>query len=97
VTHRKPNEARSALVTIEDWLTAECEAFRAHLHALGEAHDLLAGEDFLDAHAVPARAVRRPERKGFGSLLIETSFGDDGESCIEFRPDGLRCVLELPL
>jgi two-component sensor histidine kinase len=34
-----------------------------------------------------------PTRKGFGSRLIETSFG--GSGAIDYRPDGLRCRLEL--
>jgi len=40
-------------------------------------------------------AVTAPERKGFGSLLIETSGG--GETCVDYRPDGVRCRLEVPL
>jgi len=38
--------------------------------------------------------VTVPERKGFGSLLIESS-GDDGR--LDFRPDGVRCSLNLSL
>jgi PAS domain S-box-containing protein len=41
--------------------------------------------------------VTVPERKGFGSLLIEQSFIGYGETSFEFRPDGLRCSLELSL
>jgi PAS domain S-box-containing protein len=41
--------------------------------------------------------VVAPERKGFGSLLIEQSFAASGESCFEYRPDGLQCSLEIPL
>ena len=37
--------------------------------------------------------IRVPERKGFGSLLIQ-SVGE-GETCLDFRPDGLRCLLDL--
>jgi PAS domain S-box-containing protein len=39
--------------------------------------------------------VKIPARKGFGSLLIESSFAGEGESSIEFAPGGLRCVLNL--
>ena len=39
--------------------------------------------------------VTVPERKGFGSLLIEQSFSGEGENCVDFRPDGVRCSLEL--
>ena len=38
-----------------------------------------------------------PERKGFGSLLIERSFSGEGESRVDFRADGVRCSLELSL
>jgi PAS domain S-box-containing protein len=38
--------------------------------------------------------VREPERKGFGSLLIQST--GEGETCFNYRADGLRCVLELP-
>jgi len=34
--------------------------------------------------------VSVPERKGFGSLLIEQSLGGQGESRLEFSPEGLR-------
>ena len=40
-------------------------------------------------------AVTAPGRKGFGSLLIEQSFSGEGESRVDFRPDGLCCLLEL--
>jgi two-component sensor histidine kinase len=40
--------------------------------------------------------VVAPTRKGFGSRLIEASFGH-GETCLDFRADGLRCSFELPL
>ena len=41
--------------------------------------------------------VTVPEHKGFGSLLIEQSFSCEGESRVDFRPDGVRCSLELSL
>jgi two-component sensor histidine kinase len=41
--------------------------------------------------------VAAPTRKGFGSLLIETSFGGSDQPSVEFRPQGLRCFLDLPL
>jgi PAS domain S-box-containing protein len=37
--------------------------------------------------------VKTPRRKGFGSLLIQSS--GEGETCLDFRPGGLRCLLEL--
>ena len=41
--------------------------------------------------------VTAPQRKGFGSVLIEQSFLGYGETFFDFRPDGLRCSLELSL
>jgi two-component sensor histidine kinase len=39
--------------------------------------------------------VTVPQRKGFGSLLIE-SIGE-GESVVDYRPDGVRGLLNLGL
>jgi two-component sensor histidine kinase len=41
--------------------------------------------------------VAAPTHKGFGSLLIETSFEDVGRPCVEFRPEGVECFLEFAL
>jgi two-component sensor histidine kinase len=41
--------------------------------------------------------VTVPQRKGFGSLLIAQSFAGYGETSVEFRRDGLRCLLEISL
>jgi PAS domain S-box-containing protein len=41
--------------------------------------------------------VTGPQRKGFGSVLIEQSFVGYGETLFDFQPDGLRCSLELSL
>jgi PAS domain S-box-containing protein len=43
--------------------------------------------------------VRPPARSGFGSRLIARSFGAEsgGEARIDFRPEGVRCSLKLPL
>ena len=40
--------------------------------------------------------VSQPASKGFGSRLIDATFGD-GETCLDFQADGLRCSLELRL
>ncbi|HWY60318.1 MAG TPA: PAS domain S-box protein [Rhizomicrobium sp.] len=41
-------------------------------------------------------AVGAPARKGFGSTLIERALHQEqGRSCIEFRPEGVRCMLEM--
>jgi two-component sensor histidine kinase len=34
---------------------------------------------------------------GFGSLLIETRFEDLDRPCVEFRPEGVECLLEFAL
>jgi PAS domain S-box-containing protein len=39
--------------------------------------------------------VTAPERKGFGSLLIEQSFAQEGETHFQYEPDGLKCSLEV--
>jgi two-component sensor histidine kinase len=39
--------------------------------------------------------VSAPGRKGLGSLLIEQSLGGQGESRLEFSPEGLWCCLHL--
>jgi PAS domain S-box-containing protein len=41
--------------------------------------------------------VTPPQRKGFGSVLVEQSFAGSGETLFDFQPDGLRCSLELSL
>lgn len=41
--------------------------------------------------------VSVPERKGFGSLLIQQGFSGFGETRLDFRPDGLRCSLDISL
>jgi two-component sensor histidine kinase len=40
-----------------------------------------------------------PERRGFGSRLIESSAAADlgGTARLDFRPEGLRCLIEAPL
>jgi len=45
------------------------------------------------------RPVSPPERRGFGTLLIERAAAYElgGESRLEFRPDGLRYRLDVPL
>ncbi len=43
--------------------------------------------------------VTVPERKGFGSRLIEQGFviQHDGSALLDYRPDGLCCTIELEL
>jgi len=47
----------------------------------------------LTWHETGGPPVTVPKRKGFGSLLIKSS-GDDG-SRIDFRSDGVRCLLSV--
>ena len=44
-------------------------------------------------------SVAAPERKGFGTTLIQRGFTSQlgGSANIEFLPDGLRCTLECPV
>ncbi|HET8729082.1 MAG TPA: PAS domain-containing protein [Alphaproteobacteria bacterium] len=43
--------------------------------------------------------VGTPDRRGFGSALIERSLAHelDGKATLDFNPDGVRCVMEIPL
>jgi PAS domain S-box-containing protein len=41
--------------------------------------------------------VTMPRHKGFGSLLIEQSFSGEGKSCVDYQPDGVRCVMDISL
>jgi two-component sensor histidine kinase len=43
--------------------------------------------------------VKPPMKKGFGAALIERSMAYelDGEARLDYRPEGLRCVLSFPL
>jgi PAS domain S-box-containing protein len=42
--------------------------------------------------------VKSPERKGFGSFLLEHVLeGEPGATCFEFMPEGLACTFEVPL
>ena len=43
--------------------------------------------------------VAKPVRKGFGTTLLARTFGTDsaGRTVVDFRPEGLRCLIELRL
>jgi two-component sensor histidine kinase len=42
--------------------------------------------------------VGKPSRSGFGSALIERALRQEqGQSCFEFRPEGVVCTLEIKL
>jgi len=49
----------------------------------------------LTWHETGGPPVTIPKRKGFGSLLIESS--GDSDSRLDFRPDGVRCSLNVSL
>jgi two-component sensor histidine kinase len=53
----------------------------------------------LQWHETGGPAVTSPERKGFGTTLIQRGLTSQlgGSANIEFLPDGLRCTLECPL
>ncbi|HET6469265.1 MAG TPA: CheR family methyltransferase, partial [Geminicoccaceae bacterium] len=53
----------------------------------------------LDWHETGGPGVAAPARKGFGSKLIEhgLAFELQGSARLEFRPDGVQAVLEVPL
>jgi len=44
-------------------------------------------------------SVATPERKGFGTTLIQRGLAGQvgGSANVEFAPDGLRCTLECPV
>ncbi|HZH50769.1 MAG TPA: CHASE domain-containing protein [Microvirga sp.] len=44
-------------------------------------------------------AVNPPTRRGFGSRLIERSFAMElgGQARLEFRPEGVRCMVDAPI
>ena len=45
------------------------------------------------------RKIEPPTRRGFGRILLERVFAQDvgGSVTAEFKPDGLKCCLELPV
>jgi two-component sensor histidine kinase len=52
----------------------------------------------LTWHELGGPPVVPPERKGFGSFLIERALqGGGGKSTLEFNPNGLVCMLEVGL
>jgi len=59
----------------------------------GEAHSLKL--EWRESGGPPTEA---PARKGFGSTLIERALRQEqGQSCFEFRPEGVICSLEMKL
>lgn len=42
--------------------------------------------------------VQAPDRRGFGSVLIESALGGDGATAVDltFPPEGVRCTITLP-
>ena len=43
--------------------------------------------------------VRPPERRGFGSRIVETALPNElgGEVAVDYRAEGLRCSIRSPL
>ena len=61
-----------------------------------------AGEDVqrvrISWREIGGPLVMMPERKGFGSFLIERALqGGGGKTRLDFNPNGLTCVLEVPV
>lgn len=51
--------------------------------------------DWVEASGPP---VRDPQKRGFGTTLIEKSLGGVGGTAeLRFHPDGLHCAIQLPL
>jgi PAS domain S-box-containing protein len=65
---------------------------RVSWETTGEAHQRRLHLTWQETGGPP---VREPRHKGFGSLLIQSTGNTDTR--IEFRPGGLRCLLDLPL
>jgi two-component sensor histidine kinase len=63
-----------------------------HWELLGNGSDRKMRLSWRESGGPPVTA---PQRKGFGSVLIEQGLVGYGESFLDFRPDGLRCSLEL--
>ena len=53
----------------------------------------------IDWEELGGPPVGEPERRGFGSKLIEGSIAAElsGQANLTFAPEGLRCVMEIPL
>jgi two-component system CheB/CheR fusion protein len=53
----------------------------------------------LEWREIAGPSVSPPERKGFGSRLIQQTVTRElsGQIRFEFEPSGLRCVLEIPV
>ena len=58
------------------------------------------GQDWLtlEWREIGGPVVQAPTRSGFGRTLLERVFAADvqGRAVLEFRPDGLHCVLDIP-
>jgi len=58
------------------------------------------GQDWLtlEWREIGGPAVQPPTRSGFGRTLLERVFAADvqGRARLEFRPDGLHCMLDIP-
>ena len=56
------------------------------------------GEVTLSWKETGGPAVSKPERKGFGSVLLERSVGQSlgGSVTVDYQPDGLECTITFP-
>ena len=64
------------------------------------SHVMREGQDWLtlEWREMGGPAVQPPQRTGFGRTLLERVFAADvqGRAVLEFKPDGVRCVLDIP-
>lgn len=51
----------------------------------------------LDWKESGVRITEQPERRGFGSRIIEQTIRALGDASLEFAPDGLRCRMRVPV
>ena len=68
------------------------DRFMLNWELLGNGSDRKVRLSWRESGGPPVTA---PQRKGFGSVLIEQGLVGYGETFLDFRPDGLRCSLEI--
>jgi two-component sensor histidine kinase len=93
-----PAQASLQLTMCLHGLATNAAKYGALSNGIGNVHVAwtLAGEGtLLTWLEVGGPLVTAPQRKGFGSLLIEQSFRGEQQSCFDYRLTGLICVLSL--
>jgi len=93
-----PAQASLVLTMCLHELATNAAKYGALSNGIGNVHVAwtVAGEGtLLTWLEVGGPPVAAPQRKGFGSLLIEQSFRGEQQSCFDYRPTGLICALAL--